>query len=86
VAKISNHQVARSIETGDTRGFMKAIVDTDSGQILGAAIISTEGGEIMTVLQMAMLGNITYQQLSNQIFAHPLYAESLNNLFMSLEK
>ena len=86
VAKIYNTQVARSIETGDTRGFMKAIVDVDSGQILGAAIISTEGGEIMTVLQMAMLGKITYQQLSNQIFAHPLYAESLNNLFMSLNK
>ena len=85
-AKIYNTQVARSIETGDTRGFMKAIVDVDSGQILGAAIISTEGGEIMTVLQMAMLGKITYQQLSNQIFAHPLYAESLNNLFMSLDK
>ena len=86
VAKIYNTQVARSIETGDTRGFMKAIVDVDSGQILGAAIISTEGGEIMSVLQMAMLGKITYQQLSNQIFAHPLYAESLNNLFMSLDK
>ena len=65
---------------------MKAIVDVDSGQILGAAIISTEGGEIMSVLQMAMLGKITHHQLSNQIFAHPLYAESLNNLFMSLDK
>jgi pyruvate/2-oxoglutarate dehydrogenase complex dihydrolipoamide dehydrogenase (E3) component len=86
VAKIYNTQVARSIETGDTRGFMKAIVDVDSGQILGAAIISTEGGEIMSVLQMAMLGKITHHQLSNQIFAHPLYAESLNNLFMSLNK
>lgn len=86
VAKISNLQVARCIETGDTRGFMKAIVDADSGQILGAAIIGTEGGEVMSVLQMAMLGNITYHQLSNQIFAHPLYAESINNLFMSLNK
>lgn len=86
VAKIPNYKVARCIETGDTRGFMKAIVDADSAQILGVAIIGAEGGEVMSVLQMAMLGKITHHQLSNQIFAHPLYAESINNLFMSIGK
>ncbi len=85
VAKLPMAYVARAIETGDTRGFMKAIVDADTKQILGAAILGTEGGEIMTVLQMAMMGGITYEQIRYCIFAHPLYAESLNNLFMALD-
>jgi pyruvate/2-oxoglutarate dehydrogenase complex dihydrolipoamide dehydrogenase (E3) component len=85
VAKLPMAYVARAIETGDTRGFMKAVVDADTKQILGVAILGTEGGEIMTVLQMAMMGGITYEQIRYCIFAHPLYAESLNNLFMPLE-
>ncbi len=63
---------------------MKAIVDTDTKLILGATILGQEGGEIMTVLQMAMMGGITYEQIKYCVFAHPLYAESLNNLFMSI--
>ena len=85
VAKLPMDHVARAIETGDTRGFMKAIVDVDTKQILGAAILGPEGGEIMTVLQMAMMGGIDYEQIRYCIFAHPLYAESLNNLFMTLD-
>ncbi len=85
VAKIPMTWVARAIETGDTRGFMKAIVDADTKQILGATILGPEGGEIMTVLQMAMMGGITYEQIRYCIFAHPLFSESLNNLFMALE-
>jgi pyruvate/2-oxoglutarate dehydrogenase complex dihydrolipoamide dehydrogenase (E3) component len=85
VAKLPMAYVARAIETGDTRGFMKAIVDTDTKQILGAAILGVEGGETMTVLQMAMSGGITYEEIRYYIFAHPLFAESLNNLFMALE-
>ena len=86
VAKLPMTNVARAIETGDTRGIMKAVVDADSGEILGAAVVGTEGGEIMSVLQMAMLGGITSEVISDMIFAHPLYAESLNNLFMTLSK
>ncbi|WP_374948801.1 mercuric reductase [Mucilaginibacter sp.] len=85
VATLEMSHVARAIETGDTRGFMKAIVDTKTKKILGAAIIGTEGGEIMTVLQMAMLGGITYDRIRYCVFAHPTYSESLNNLFMTLE-
>ena len=85
VAMIKMERVARAIETGDTRGLMKAIVDKKTKLILGAAIIGTEGGEIMTVLQMAMMGNVTYPEIRNGIFAHPTYSESLNNLFMSLD-
>ena len=85
VALIKMDRVARAIETGDTRGLMKAIIDKKTKLILGAAIIGTEGGEIMTVLQMAMMGKITYTDINNGVFAHPTYSESLNNLFMTLD-
>jgi pyruvate/2-oxoglutarate dehydrogenase complex dihydrolipoamide dehydrogenase (E3) component len=86
VATLSMEKVARAIETTETRGIMKAVVDADTKQILGVAIIGEQGGEIMTVMQMAMMGNITYPQIREFIFAHPLYAESLNNLFISLDE
>ena len=85
VARLPMSQVARAIETGQTHGLLKAIVDADTGKILGAAIVGQEGGEIMSVLQMAMVGNVTWLQIKDMIFAHPLYAESLNNLFKQLE-
>jgi dihydrolipoamide dehydrogenase len=85
VAKLPMVHVARAIETGDTRGMMKAVVDADTNEILGVAVIGTEGGEIMTVLQMAMMGGITYDRIRYCVFAHPTYSESLNNLFMALE-
>ena len=85
VAKIPMKNIARAIETSETRGFMKAVVDKKTKQILGATIIGTEGGEVMSILQMAMMGGITYEQIRYTIFAHPLYAESLNNLFMALD-
>ncbi|HLT41415.1 MAG TPA: mercuric reductase [Sphingobacteriaceae bacterium] len=85
VAKIPMAHVARGIETGETSGLMKAIVDLDSKKILGASILASEGGEIMSVLEMAMEGNITYERLKFCVFAHPTYSESLNNLFMEIE-
>ncbi|GAA4336375.1 mercuric reductase [Mucilaginibacter gynuensis] len=86
VATLPMEHVARAIEVGDTRGMMKAIVDADTKQILGAAVLGTEGGEVVTVLQMAMQGGITYDRIRYCVFAHPTYSESLNNLFMTLEK
>jgi len=86
VATLPMAYVARAIETGDTRGMMKAVVDAKSGKILGVAILGTEGGEVMTIMQMAMAGGITHMKLREFIFAHPLYAESINNLFMALDK
>ncbi|HEY8928389.1 MAG TPA: mercuric reductase [Mucilaginibacter sp.] len=85
VAKLPMAHVARAIETGDTRGFMKAIVDPDTKKILGATVLGPEGGEIMTMLQLAMEGDLTYDTLRYYVFAHPLYAEALNNLFLGLE-
>lgn len=86
VAKLPMDHVARAIETGDTRGFMKAVVDSKTKKILGATVLGQDGGEIMTMLQMAMEAGITCEQLRYFVFAHPLYAESLNNLFITIEE
>lgn len=86
IAKLPMARVARAVETGDTRGFMKAVVDRKTKKILGAAILGQEGGEVMSVLQMAMEGGITYDRIRYCVFAHPLYSESLNNLFMNIDE
>jgi pyruvate/2-oxoglutarate dehydrogenase complex dihydrolipoamide dehydrogenase (E3) component len=64
---------------------MKAVVDADSDQILGAAVLGIEGGEVAAMLQIAMMGRLPYTALRDGIFAHPTLAESLNSLFATLE-
>ena len=81
VAKMKTSFIARAIETGETSGFIKAIVDNGTNKILGVAVISANGGELMSLLQIAMLGNLNYDQLRDTMFAHPTYAEAINNLF-----
>jgi len=85
IAKMPMDYVARALEVAEMRGFMKVIVDADTKQILGAAILGLEGGEIMSMLEIAMLGKLPYTVLQEAIFAHPTLAESLNNLFGFLE-
>lgn len=85
VAKMPMSYVARALETDETRGLMKAIVDAYNGQILGCAILGIEGGEIMSALQLAMMGKLPYTTLRDAVFAHPTLAESLNNLFSTLD-
>jgi pyruvate/2-oxoglutarate dehydrogenase complex dihydrolipoamide dehydrogenase (E3) component len=77
--------VLRALDVGETRGFMKAIVDRETHQILGAVILGIEGGEIMSLLQLAMMGHLPYTALRDGMFSHPTLAESLNTLFMSME-
>jgi pyruvate/2-oxoglutarate dehydrogenase complex dihydrolipoamide dehydrogenase (E3) component len=81
VAKMAMTSVARALEVDESRGFMKAVVDAHTDQILGAAVLGIEGGEIMSMLQLAMMGKIPFASLRDAIFAHPTLAESLNNLF-----
>jgi pyruvate/2-oxoglutarate dehydrogenase complex dihydrolipoamide dehydrogenase (E3) component len=73
--------VARAIEMDETRGLMKAVVDTDTQQILGCAILGVMGGEVMTAVEVAMMGRLPYTALRDATFAHPVVAEYLNNLF-----
>jgi pyruvate/2-oxoglutarate dehydrogenase complex dihydrolipoamide dehydrogenase (E3) component len=81
VAKMNMSSVARALEVDESHGFMKAIVDADTNQILGAAVLGIEGGEIMSMLQLAMMGKLPFTTLRDAVFAHPTLAESLNNLF-----
>jgi len=85
VVKLPMSHVARAIEMDETRGFMKALIDERTEKILGCAILGVEGGEVMSVLQTAMMGNLSYKVIKETVFAHPLLAESLNNLFMTLD-
>lgn len=85
VAKLPMTSVARALEVDETRGFMKAVVDAESNQILGAAILGIEGGEIMSALEIAMMGKLPYTALRDGTFAHPTLSESLNNLFMAMD-
>jgi pyruvate/2-oxoglutarate dehydrogenase complex dihydrolipoamide dehydrogenase (E3) component len=83
VAKLPMTRVARAIEMSETRGFMKAVVDVKTKQILGCAVLSIEGGELMAMFEIAMMAHLPYTSLKEAIFAHPTLAESLNNLFVT---
>jgi pyruvate/2-oxoglutarate dehydrogenase complex dihydrolipoamide dehydrogenase (E3) component len=77
--------VARALETDETRGLMKGVVDADSGEILGFTCLGVEGGEIMSQVQMAMRGGLKWWDLRDMCLAHPTFAESLNNVWGFLE-
>ena len=81
VARMPMTYVARALELDEARGFIKAIVDAETDQILGAAVLGIEGGEIMSMFELAIMGKLPYPVLRDAIFAHPTLAESLNNLF-----
>ncbi len=81
VAKMPMEYVARALEMDESRGMMKAVVDAGTGEILGCAILGIEGGEIMAMIQIAMMGKLPYTALRDGVFAHPTLAESLNSLF-----
>ena len=84
-ATMPMNYVARALETDESRGMMKAVVDMDTGLILGFTCLGLEGGEIMSVVQMAMMGGTKWTVLRDAVFAHPTLAESLNNLWGSLK-
>jgi pyruvate/2-oxoglutarate dehydrogenase complex dihydrolipoamide dehydrogenase (E3) component len=85
VSRMPMARVARALEMDESRGVMKALVDPESGRLLGAAVLGIEGGELMAMLQLAMMGDLPYSQLRDAVFAHPTLAESFNNLFSALE-
>ncbi len=85
VAKMPMNYVARALEVDEARGFLKAVVDAETNQVLGAAVLGIEGGEIMAMLQIAMMGRLSFTALRDGIFAHPTLAESLNKLFTHLD-
>lgn len=81
VYKMPMRSVARALEMDEPRGVMKVVVDAGTGQILGCTILGVAGGEMMSMVEIAMMGHLPYTALRDAVFAHPTLAESLNNLF-----
>ncbi len=75
IGKIPMSWVARAIERDETAGLMKLIVDAETDQILGAAILSTEGGELVQILSAVMAAKAPYTLLKGAIYIHPTLAE-----------
>jgi pyruvate/2-oxoglutarate dehydrogenase complex dihydrolipoamide dehydrogenase (E3) component len=71
----------------DTVGTWKAVVDADADtdQILGAALLGHGSGEVISAVQVAMLGGLSYQQVRDAVLTHPTMAEGLNLLFDTLD-
>ena len=83
VAEIPMKYMARANEMDEPRGMMKALVDPETKQILGATVLGVDGGEVAAQLQLAMMGKLPYTALREGVFAHPTKAEALNTLFGS---
>jgi len=84
LAKIPFAVVFRAQTLSETRGFMKALIDTRSDRILGFSAFGVEGGEIMATVQVAMTAGLPYTALRDTIFAHPTAAEGLIQLFSNV--
>lgn len=85
VAKMPASSIARAYETGEERGLMKIIVDRHTEQILGAAILAGQGGELAAMVQIAMEASMPYTKLRDGIWSHPTWAEALNSVFFQWE-
>jgi pyruvate/2-oxoglutarate dehydrogenase complex dihydrolipoamide dehydrogenase (E3) component len=81
VAKLPMGAVLRTRATGEKRGFMKALVDARTDRIMGYTMFGAEAGEVMAVVQTAMLAGMPYTGLRDAILAHPTMAEGLSSLF-----
>jgi pyruvate/2-oxoglutarate dehydrogenase complex dihydrolipoamide dehydrogenase (E3) component len=81
VAKLPTGAVLRAQATGQTQGFMKALVGESDDRILGFTMIGAEAGEVMAVVHTAMMADLPYTKLRDADFAHPTMAEGLSFLF-----
>jgi pyruvate/2-oxoglutarate dehydrogenase complex dihydrolipoamide dehydrogenase (E3) component len=84
VARLPMEAVLRIWTTGETRGFMKALVDARTDRILGFTMFGPEAGEVMAVVQTAMLAGMPYTGLRDAMLAHPTMAEGLRGLFAAV--
>ena len=84
VARIPMTSVLRARAIGETRGFMKMLLDADSDRILGFTMLGADAGEVLAVVQTAMLAGMPYTGLRDAIFTHPTMAEGLNVLLSSV--
>ena len=81
VKEIPVAAMPRGHVNADLRGAFKAVVNTETKEIVGATLFSAGAQEIINILTVAMDNKIPYTYLSKQIFTHPTLAENLNDLF-----
>jgi len=81
LASLPMGSVLRTRTLSETRGFMKALVAGDSDRLLGFTMLGPAAGEVIAVVQTAMLAGLPYTALRDAIFTHPTMAEGLNVLF-----
>lgn len=84
LAKIPMIADLRTRTLSETRGFMKALIDSESDRILGFTVFGVGGGEIMGTVQVAMVAGLPYTALRDTIFTHPTLLEGLIGLFSSV--
>ncbi len=77
LAKMPMAAVLRAVTLGETRGFVKMLIDAQSDRILGFTALGVEGSEMMAAVQTAMVGGLPYTVLRDAIFTHPTTAEGL---------
>jgi pyruvate/2-oxoglutarate dehydrogenase complex dihydrolipoamide dehydrogenase (E3) component len=77
--------VARAIERDETVGLMKVIVDGENDRILGAAILGSEGGELVQILGAMILAGAPYTVLKGAVYIHPTLAEGFFGLMESVK-
>lgn len=85
VAKLPMDVIPRARTLSERSGFMKALVAQDSGKVLGFSMLGVNAGEVMSVVQMGMLGDLSYTALRDAIYAHPTISEGLGMLFTALK-
>jgi pyruvate/2-oxoglutarate dehydrogenase complex dihydrolipoamide dehydrogenase (E3) component len=85
VGKIPCTSVARAIERDETAGLMKIVVNASDNRILGASILSAEGGELVQILHTLMLADRPYTLLKGAIYIHPTMAEGFFGLLESVK-
>ena len=81
VAKLPMQAVFRALTLSETRGFMKALISHETDEILGFTAVGPQAGEIIAVVQTAMMGKLPYTALRDAVFTHPTMAEGLGQLF-----
>lgn len=84
VARLPLAAIPRAKTVHDTTGTWKAVIDAQTDRILGAALLGRGSGEVIAAIQMAMLGDLTWQQVRDAVITHPTMAEGLNLLFDTL--
>jgi pyruvate/2-oxoglutarate dehydrogenase complex dihydrolipoamide dehydrogenase (E3) component len=86
IAKLPVSAVLRTLTTGESKGFMKALVDESDDRILGFTMIGAEADGLLAAMQMAILAKLPYPMIRDAIFAHPTMAEGLGALFANVPR